>query len=114
MAAVLPAVDGPSADLITSTPYPSVGREVIYTDSTGQFTVGIWEASAYTRKLAAFKDYELMHLIQGSMTITNAIDESQTFNIGETFIINRGVSNAWHSTDYLRKVYCKVTPIVNA
>lgn len=103
-------IDGPAPELIVSSPPPKVGRKIIYTDPTGQFTVGLWEATAYTRKLAAFKDYEIMHFIEGQVEITNAIGESRLFKAEEPFIVNRGVSNAWKTEGYIRKVYCKVSP----
>jgi uncharacterized cupin superfamily protein len=110
--AKLDPIDGPPAELIVSSPLPSVGRKVIYTDSTGQFTVGLWEATAYTRKLAAFKDYEIMHFLEGEVEITNAIGESRVYRPEETFIIDRSVSNAFKTQGYVRKVYCKVSPAV--
>jgi uncharacterized cupin superfamily protein len=106
----LDPIAGPAPELIVTSPPPKVGRKVIYTDSTGQFTVGLWEATAYTRKLAAFKDYEIMHLIEGQVEITNAIGEARLFRAQEPFIVNRGVSNAWRSEGYVRKVYCKFSP----
>lgn len=106
----LDPISGPAPELILSSPLPTVGRKVIYTDSTGQFTVGLWESTAYTRKLAAFKDYEIMHFIEGQVEITNAIGESHLYRPEETFIVNRGVSNAWKTEGYVRKVYCKVSP----
>ncbi len=103
-------IDGPAAELIVSTPRPQVGRKVVYEDPTGQFTVGLWEASAYTRRLAAFKDYEVMHFVEGQVEITNAIGEARLFGPEQTFIVNRGVSNAWKTEGYVRKVYCKFSP----
>lgn len=108
--AALDPIDGPAADLILTSPHPTVGRKVIYTGADGRFSVGLWEASAYTRKLAAFGDYELMYFVQGEVEITNAIGESRLFHPHEPFIVDRGVSNAWKTTGYVRKVYCKVSP----
>ncbi|WP_321938727.1 hypothetical protein [Paraburkholderia sp. J8-2] len=106
----LDPISGPAPELITSSPLPTVGRKIIYTDPTGQFTVGLWEATSYTRKLAAFKDYEIMHFIEGQVEMTNAIDEAKLYQPEQTFLINRGVSNAWKTDTYIRKVYCKLSP----
>ncbi len=110
----LDAIDGPAADLILTSPRPTVGRKVIYTSNGGHLSVGLWEATAYTRKLAAFGDYELMYFIEGDVEITNAIGESRLFKPHEAFLVNRSVSNAWKTTGYIRKVYCKVhvNPVV--
>lgn len=99
---------GPARELILSEPYPDVGRKVLYQSRDAKFSVGLWEASAYTRQLAAFGDYELMYPVAGTIAITNALGETQRFHPGEAFIVNRGVSNAWKSTGYVKKIYCKV------
>lgn len=109
-AATLESVDGPAAELILSSPLPEVGRKVIYQDPSGNFSVGIWAATPYTRKLAAFKDYEVMHLVEGAVAITNALGETRVFKSGDTFIVNSGVANAWKSEIDLRKVYAKIKP----
>jgi uncharacterized cupin superfamily protein len=106
----LDPIPGPSRDLIISSPLPTVGRKVIYEDPTGQFTVGLWEATPYQRKLAGFSDYEIMHFIEGGVEMTNAIGETRFFKPRETFIVNRGVPNAWKTKTYTRKVYCKLNP----
>lgn len=106
----LDAIDGPAAELILTSPRPTVGRKIIYTGADGVFTVGLWEATSYTRKLAAFGDYELMYFIEGEVEMTNAIGESRTFKPFESFLVNRSVSNAWKTEGYIRKVYCKVSP----
>lgn len=98
----------PSAELLLSSPPPVTGRKLVYTDPSGRFVVGMWDATAYTRKLNAIADYELMYLTEGKVTLTNAVGESRTFGPGETLIVDRGISNMWKSDDYVRKIYCKV------
>lgn len=107
--AALDAIDGPSAELITSAPYPEVHRKVVYLSADGKFSVGLWQATAYTRRLAAFGDYELMYPIEGEIHITNALGESHTFGAHQGFIVNRGVSNAWRSTTLVKKIYSKIS-----
>lgn len=105
----LEAIDGPSAELITSAQRPEVQRNVVYLSADGKFSVGIWQATAYTRRLAAFGDYELMYPIAGAIEITNALGEARAFGAHEGFIVNRGVSNAWHSQGVVKKIYSKVS-----
>lgn len=105
----LAAIDGPSAELITSAPRPEVQRNVVYLSADGKFSVGIWQATAYTRRLAAFGDYELMYPVEGEIEITNALGEARAFGAHEGFIVNRGVSNAWHSQGVVKKIYSKVS-----
>ena len=107
--ALLESVAGPSAELITSEGYPDVHRSVVYLSGDSKFSVGIWQATAYTRRLAAFGDYELMYPVLGEINITNALGESHTYGPHDGFIVNRGVSNAWHSNGLVKKIYSKVS-----
>lgn len=106
----LESITGPSADLITSEGYPDVQRKVVYLSADGKFSVGIWQATAYTRRLAAFGDYELMYPVVGEIHVTNALGESHTYGPHDGVIINRGVGNAWHSSGLVKKIYSKVSP----
>lgn len=105
----LDPIDGPAADLITSAERPTVHRRVVYLSADGKFSVGIWQATAYTRRLAAFGDYELMYPIQGEIELSNALGESFVYGPGQGVVVNRGVSNAWHSTGLVKKIYSKIS-----
>nr|WP_025828888.1 cupin domain-containing protein [Acetobacter persici] len=108
-AGALEPASPPPADLILGASLPAVGRRTLYTSTDGKFTVGLWGAEPYRRRLAAFGDYELMHFLEGQVTLTNAIGESQTYGPGETLIVNRAISNAWESNAYIKKIYCKIS-----
>ena len=103
--APLESVAGPAAELITSEGYPDVHRRVVYLSADGKFSVGIWQATAYTRRLAAFSDYELMYPVLGEINITNALGESHTYGPHDVFIVNRCIINAWHSNGVVQKIY---------
>lgn len=104
----LESIAGPSAELITSQQQPEVHRNVLYLSTDGKFSVGVWQATAYTRRLAAFGDYELMYPVEGEIEITNALGESHAYAPYHGFIINRGVSNAWRSNGLVKKIYSKI------
>ena len=102
-------IDGPAADLISSAERPTVHRRVLYLSADGKFSVGIWQATPYTRRLAAFGDYELMYPVQGEIELSNALGESFVYGPGQGVAVNRGVSNAWHSTGLVKKIYSKIS-----
>lgn len=106
--APLTQVDGPATELLT-TPSPVVHRDIAYQSADQKFSVGIWQATAYQRRLAGFGDYELMYPIAGEINITNTLGESTTFGPHQGFIVNRGVSNAWHSDGQVKKIYSKIS-----
>jgi uncharacterized cupin superfamily protein len=81
-----------------------------FTDLTGQWTVGVWDATRYERKVMPFPRHELMHLLEGSVTLTDAEGNGQTFRAGDTFFVPMGTLCGWRSAEYVRKIYCIFQP----
>ncbi|HBM14073.1 MAG TPA: hypothetical protein DD390_15375 [Rhodospirillaceae bacterium] len=100
---------GPGAEiLIGATPEQQAVE--LYEDATGQFSVGLWQSTPYSRKPVRFDRYELMHLLSGSVTLTETGQKARTFTAGETFLVPLGAEVDWVSTEDVRKIYCSVTP----
>lgn len=99
----------PPADILHS-PVPTQNAHEYFEDATGQFTVGLWDTTGYHRKLIDFPRYELMHLLEGSVTFTDGKGGSQTFKAGDTFFVPLATLNSWKSEGYLRKIYCIFQP----
>lgn len=106
--ALLPC-DPPSGAVLLS-PAPKQHNHDAYVTMDGRFTVGVWDTTAYTRKLIDFPRHELMHVLEGSVTFTDAAGEKQSFKAGDTFFVPLGTPNAWSSSAYLRKIYCILMP----
>ena len=47
----------------------------------------------------------MMTVISGSVTLTNAKGQSETFTSGDVFFISKGTKCTWHITETLRKFY---------
>lgn len=117
-AALSVIVPDPAAALapVAVDPAPIVGDVPVqhacslYTDPTGQWTVGIWDATPYRRKVVPSGRYELMHLLAGSVTLDDGQGRAQTFRAGDTFLVPLGAVNGWTSTEYVRKIYCIFQP----
>ena len=99
----------PSANILHS-PVPTQHTHEYFENATGEFTVGVWDTTGYHRKLIDFPRYELMHLLDGSVTFTDDKGASQTFKAGDTFFVPLGTPNSWKSEGYLRKIYCIFQP----
>ena len=89
---------------------PDMGHLTVYKDATGQFEAGIWECSPMQRKPATLARSELMHILEGSGTITNADGVVFEFSAGDTFLVPIGMGYQWHNTEYVKKFFCAFTP----
>ncbi len=99
----------PSADMLHS-PVPTQNTYEYFQNTTGEFTAGVWDTTGYHRKLIDFPRYELMYLLEGSVTFTDDKGGSQTFKAGDSFFVPLGTPNSWKSEGYLRKIYCILQP----
>ena len=74
---------GPAPELLLSgTPQQRDRR--YFADPTGQMTVGVWSSTPYHRKTIPFPRHELMHILEGEVTITEDGQPPRTFKAGDT------------------------------
>ena len=62
-----------------------------FTDASGQFSVGVWDTTAYRRKPMTSACHEWMHIVEGSVTLTDAEGQAHCFVAGDFS------SAAWNS-----------------
>jgi uncharacterized cupin superfamily protein len=103
----------PGADMLIAGK-PIQNTHQYFEDASGQWTVGIWDTTAYHRKLIDFPRHELMHLYEGSVTLLDDQGNAQTFKAGDTFFVPLGNRNAWKCEGYLKKIYCIFQPTAAA
>ncbi len=104
---------GPAPELLLSgTPQQRDKR--YYADLTGQWTVGVWSSTPYHRKTIPFPRHELMHILEGEVTITEDGQPPRTFKAGDTFVVPMGTPCDWKSTVDIRKFYCIFQPKAEA
>ena len=89
---------------------PTMGLESVMVDPTGQFQVAIWESTPMQRKPATIARSEIMHILEGSGSITNADGVVFNFKAGDTFLVPIGMGYQWHNTEYVKKIFCALTP----
>lgn len=109
LAAALPRVENQDPGAYLSE-LPDMGHLTLFKDSSGQMEVGIWECSPMQRKPATLARSELMHIVQGSGSITNTDGVVFEFQAGDTFLVPIGMGYQWHNAEYVKKVFCSFTP----
>ncbi len=86
-------------------PVPTQTVKGWFDDATGQLTVGVWATTPFTRKVMPFPRYELMHLLEGAVTISDGAGNAQTFKAGDTFLVPEGAPCAWSNSVPVKKIY---------
>jgi uncharacterized cupin superfamily protein len=70
--------------------------------------IGVWDSTPYTRHARPHKVHELMHLIEGCITLHSPEGESLQVNAGDSVFVPKDAPCAWESHVYVRKFYvCK-------
>lgn len=99
----------PASDLLIG-PSPTQTARNWIDDATGQWTMGVWDSTPYRRKAIPFPRHELMHLLEGSVTLSTPDGWHETYRTGDTFFVPMGANVEWHSTEYVKKYYCTMIP----
>ena len=102
-AAALVPSKPPLAELLVG-PTPSCRNHTDYGSANGEFVCGTWDSTPYHRRPMPYRHIELMHLLEGSVTFTDA-SGSVTFSKGDIFLAARGAQCAWLSEVHVKKVY---------
>ncbi len=66
---------------------------------------GVWECAPCREQIDAYPVHEMMSVISGSVTLTDADGNSDTFTAGDVFFIPKGTPVVWEITERLRKFY---------
>ena len=66
---------------------------------------GVWECAPCKEEIESYPVHEMMTVISGSVTLTNADGKPETFTSGDMFFVAKGTKCTWHITEKLRKFY---------
>lgn len=105
----LSAAAGPDPSVLLS-PEPTCEAATPFTDLTGQLTAGVWSATPYTRRAITFGHHEVMHFVDGGVTLADGSGHSETFCAGDTCFVAKGALASWTSVAPVRKLFCSFTP----
>lgn len=89
---------------------PDMGMLVTYKDPKGKFLAGAWDSSPMKRVAGTIERSELMHILEGSGSITNADGVVYEFKAGDTFLVPVGMGYQWQNDVYVKKIFCSYTP----
>jgi uncharacterized cupin superfamily protein len=78
-----------------------------FTSADGLFCCGVWDSTPYKRLPIYFHKTELMHLLAGAVTFTDAAGRTSTFSKGDTLIIEQGSECSWDSEVHVAKIYAQ-------
>ena len=101
--------ESPAANMLIG-PSPEQSGRNWFEDASKQWTMGVWDSTPYRRKAIPFPRHELMHLLEGSVTLSDPDGWQQTFKAGDTFFVPMGANVEWHNTEYVKKYYCIMIP----
>lgn len=93
----------PRAELLLS-PTPSCRNFTAYRSANGEFECGVWDSTPYRRTAMEYRHYELMHLLEGSVTLADG-RHSRTFVAGDIFLVEQHALCSWDSRVHVKKVY---------
>jgi uncharacterized cupin superfamily protein len=100
---------GPAAELLL-TPAPACRNHTDHVSSDGVFICGTWDSTPYHRRAMTYRIYELMYLLEGSVTFVDETGRSGTFSRGDIFIVEQGAQCSWESREHVAKVYAIYRP----
>lgn len=110
---VNPSADLPKITTHDATQYlsdvPDMGWLTLYKDASAQLEVGVWDCSPMKRVAVTIARNELMHILEGSGSITNADGVVFEFSAGDTFLVPIGMGYQWENSEYVKKVFCSFT-----
>jgi uncharacterized cupin superfamily protein len=100
----------PLAELLLS-PAPACRNWADYRSADGEFTCGTWDSTPYHRRAMFYRHYELMYLLEGSVTFVDETGRSGTFSKGDIFLIEQKAQCSWESREHVAKVYAIYRPV---
>ncbi|MFV3130357.1 cupin domain-containing protein [Niveispirillum sp. KHB5.9] len=99
----------PLAELLL-TPTPACRNNTLYTSASGTYMAGIWDSTPYHRRAMRYRHFELMLLLEGSVTFVDGAGREATFAKGDIFLVEQGADCSWESREQVKKVFAIYRP----
>lgn len=99
----------PLAELLVG-PTPQCRNNSDWKSEDGEFMAGTWDSTPYHRRAMRYGHFELMYLLDGSVTFIDEAGVEGTFSKGDIFLVEQGASCSWDSRVHVKKVYCIYRP----
>ncbi|QGP81070.1 cupin domain-containing protein [Sphingobium sp. CAP-1] len=99
----------PLAELLVG-PTPQCRNNTDWKSEDGEFMAGTWDSTPYHRRAMRYGHFELMYLLDGSVTFVDEVGAEGTFAKGDIFLVEQGASCSWDSRVHVKKIYCIYRP----
>ncbi|GAB3467663.1 cupin domain-containing protein [Massilia terrae] len=99
----------PLAELLL-TPTPACRNYTDYRSADGEFVCGTWDSTPYHRRAMLYRHFELMYLLEGSVTFVDETGREGRFSKGDIFLVEQGARCSWESREHVAKVYVIYRP----
>ncbi|MCZ8186367.1 MAG: cupin domain-containing protein [Beijerinckiaceae bacterium] len=95
---------GPAPEVLVSAP-PECHSLNLFTDASG-LRAGIWDVSTpCERRFVPHRIHELMHLLEGEVTLTHQTEGPARFRAGDVIFVPQGAPYAWKNERKVVKYY---------
>ena len=74
-------------------------------DEVSGVSSGVWKCAPSKEAFESYPVDEMMTVLAGSVTVTNADGLAATFKSGDTFFISKGTECIWEITETLHKFF---------
>lgn len=99
----------PLAELLVG-PTPQCRNFTDFRSASGEFICGTWDSTPYHRRSMPYRHYELMYLLEGSVTFVDETGRAGTFGKGDIFLVEQHAQCSWESRENVAKVYAIYRP----
>jgi len=76
----------------------------VLTSRDGRFHVGEWASSRGAWQVH-YTEYELCHLLEGVVRLSDELGRVQEYRAGDTFVVASGFRGIWEVVEPCRKIY---------
>ncbi len=83
---------------------------LVFTNDTGNMTVGMWETSAFESAMQPFSVHEFAQILSGEVSILEQDGTEHVFGPGDVAFVPRGTVCSWRSKGPVTKYYAIVDP----
>ncbi|MGB2831346.1 MAG: cupin domain-containing protein [Methylotenera sp.] len=89
--------------------FPTMKTYIEHATADGKYLTGFWEATPGTYQVTYNVD-EMVHMLQGKATLTDAGGDSQTYVGGDSFLVTAGSKITWKTVEAVRKIFAIKVP----
>ena len=92
-------------------PEPGSNRAAvtIFEDPTQQYSVGVWQSTP-DKRAVNYTEAEFCQILEGEVKLTHESGHSETYRVGDSFVIPPGFKGTWETVKTVRKFWVIFEP----